>query len=150
MSSHRGASSVAQRLSFGQWWVPFGASWNWMFKMGQLIDSSQRYLWSLPATETLLLKPSTSSQDTELFWSWVECFLNRHWNAIAKAWVNHTWFNYRLINWWWAFISLTYADWTWTNTCSISFAEYLRVSLHTESLLSFIFEQYCYIHTWYQ
>lgn len=52
---HRGATSIADRLSFGQPWVYIGAGWNWVCPTWQqlLVSSHRNQSWSCPATKTL-------------------------------------------------------------------------------------------------
>ena len=62
-SYYRGAPSIADWPSLGQWWVHFGGSWNWLFPtQGQSLVSSHRGdPCSLPAAKTFLCKPNTAA-----------------------------------------------------------------------------------------
>lgn len=56
---HRGTTSFADWLSFGQYPVCFGDDWKWLcLTWGQLLNSSHK---ATPATKTLLCKPSIIS-----------------------------------------------------------------------------------------
>lgn len=57
---HRGATCIAERLSFGQPWVYVGAGWTWVSPSWQqlLVSPHRNQYCSCPATEALQHKPN--------------------------------------------------------------------------------------------
>lgn len=52
------SNSIINRLSFGQWWVHFGARWNWLAQGLPLVSSHRDHL----AIKTVPNKPHTAIQ----------------------------------------------------------------------------------------